>query len=131
MSQQWLLKHILQNYFNINSKGRRFCTQFVFLKPLLWMLSCMKMLTCDLISSLWIPKFINIQYKNGILNLWKQCVTITKSCLMMFREINSHWCTAIVSTHTMHKFYVEKMQFLHTLKGLKLTKFPSFTEHFK
>jgi len=50
---------------------------------------------------------------------------------MTFREVNSHWCTAIVRIHTMHLFYVEKMQFLNTLKGLKLRKFLSFTEHFK
>lgn len=80
--------------FNINSKGRRFFTQFVFLKPLLWMLSCTKMQTYGLISNLWILKFINIQYKNGILNMRKHCVTITTGCLMTFREINSHWCTA-------------------------------------
>jgi len=109
--------------FNINLKGRRFCTQFVFLKPLLWTLSCMKRLTYGLISNLWILKFINIQNKNCILNMRKHCVTITKGCLMTFRELNSHRYTAIVRIHTMHIFYVQKKQFLNTLKGLKLRKF--------
>jgi hypothetical protein len=43
---------------------------------------------------------------------------------MTFREIKSHWCTAIVRIHTMHIFYVDKNAVSEYLTRFKIEKIP-------